>query len=162
MVLRIAELNSGPGGSTVNTDLDVRDDKTARAGDLLMSWSGSLDVYRWRRDEAIINQHIFKVIPKGLPAWLVHDRLKAVMPIFQSIAKDKATTMGHIQRGHLESTTVLVPSPEQIEYLDIRLGPLWDRLLLAEREMHTLAALRDALLPELLSGRVRVLEAAVI
>lgn len=67
--------------------------------------------------------------------------------------------MGHIQRGHLESTTVPMPSPEQIELLDARLGPLWDRLLLAEREINTLAALRDALLPELLSGRIRVTEA---
>lgn len=156
MVLRIAELNSGPGGSTVYTDLDVPDDKTARPGDLLMSWSGSLDIYRWTRDEAIINQHIFKVIPHDLPAWLVHDRLTEVMPIFQSIAKDKATTMGHIQRGHLESTSVPMPSSEEIVRLDVRLGPLWDRLLLAEREIHTLAALRDALLPELLSGRIRV------
>ena len=159
VVLRIAELNSGPGGSTVYTELDVPDDKTARAGDLLMSWSGSLDIYRWTRDEAIINQHIFKVIPKDLPAWLVHERLKAVMSIFQSIAKDKATTMGHIQRGHLESTTVPMPPSEQILRLDAQLGPLWDRLLLAERQIHTLAALRDALLPELLSGRIRVAEA---
>lgn len=159
MVLRIAELNSGPGASTVYTELDVPDDKTARAGDLLMSWSGSLDIYRWTRDEAIINQHIFKVIPKDLPAWLVHDRLKAVMPIFQSIAKDKATTMGHIQRGHLDSTTVPVPRSEHIKRLDAELGPLWDRLLLAERQIHTLAALREALLPELLSGRIRVPEA---
>ncbi len=117
---------------------------------------GALDVYRWTREEAIINQHIFKVIPNDLPAWLVHDRLKAVMPIFQSIAKDKATTMGHIQRGHLESTTVPMPQPEQIKRLDAQLRPLWDRLLLAERQIHTLAALRDVLLPELLSGRIRV------
>lgn len=74
MVLRIAELNSGPGPSTVYTELDVPDDKTARAGDLLMSWSGSLNVYRWTRGEAIINQHIFKVVPNDLPAWLVYDR----------------------------------------------------------------------------------------
>jgi len=159
MVVRIAEMNSGPGGSTVFTDLEVPEDKTARAGDLLMSWSGSLDVYRWTREEAIINQHIFKVIPKDLPAWLVHDRLKAVMPIFQSIAKDKATTMGHIQRGHLQSTTVAMPPSAEIKRLDAQLGPLWDRLLLAERQIHTLAALRDALLPELLSGRIRVPEA---
>jgi type I restriction enzyme S subunit len=160
MVLRIAELNSGPGASTVYTERDVPEEKTARAGDLLMSWSGSLDIYRWTRDEAIINQHIFKVIPRDAPAWLVHDRLKEVMPIFQSIAKDKATTMGHIQRGHLESTTVPMPSSEQIARLDARLGPLWDRPLLAEREIHTLEALRDALLPELVSGRIRVPEGA--
>lgn len=156
MVLRIAELNSGPGGSTVYNDIEVPEDKTARAGDILMSWSGSLGVYRWFRDEAIINQHIFKVIPAGYPAWLIYDRLDAVMPVFRGIAQDKATTMGHIQRGHLDSTTVLVPSADMIRKLDGALQPLWDRLLLAERENLALERTRDALLPELLSGRVRV------
>ena len=158
MVIRIADLNSGPGGSTVYNDIDVPDDKTARPGDILMSWSGSLGVYRWARDEAIINQHIFKVIPNGYPAWLAFDRVDAVIKIFQAIAKDKATTMGHIQRGHLDSTLVDLPSDDAIGQLDTELGPLWARLLVAEQEALRLASLRDALLPELLSGRVRVSE----
>ncbi len=160
MVIRIAELNSGAGGSTVYSEIDVPEEKTARPGDLLMSWSGSLGVYRWVLDEAIINQHIFKVIPSdGYPTWLVFDQLDQVMSVFQGIAKDKATTMGHIQRGHLESTTVSVPSQPTVAALDDQLAPLWDRLLLAERENVILAALRDTLLPELLSGRIRVPEA---
>lgn len=158
MVIRIAELNSGPGGSTVYNDINVPNDKLASAGDLLMSWSGSLGLYRWYRDEAIINQHIFKVIPEQYPAWLVFDRLQSVMSIFKGIAQDKATTMGHIQRGHLESTMVTLPSKKAISSLDTELSPLWIRLLLAERENIKLASLRDTLLPELLSGRIRVPE----
>lgn len=158
MVLRIAELNSGPGGSTVYSDIDVPETKTARAGDILMSWSGSLGIYRWFRNEAIINQHIFKVIPTGYPRWLVFERLESVMAVFRGIAHDKATTMGHIQRGHLESTTVVLPPREEIERLDSCLSPLWDRLLLAERENLGLQRLRDALLPELVSGRIRINE----
>lgn len=156
MVIRIADLNSGPGSSTVYNDIEVPDEKTARAGDLLMSWSGSLGVYRWVLDEAIINQHIFKVLPKGFPAWLVFDRLDAVIHVFQSVAKDKATTMGHIQRGHLETTEVEIPSIEAVEQLDRSLRPLWDRLLVAEQETLRLTWLRDTLLPALLSGRVEV------
>uniref|UniRef100_UPI003EB82370 restriction endonuclease subunit S n=1 Tax=Brevibacterium casei TaxID=33889 RepID=UPI003EB82370 len=156
MVIRIAELNSGPGGSTVYNDIQVPDAKTARAGDLLMAWSGSLGVYRWYRDESIINQHIFKVVPDKYPAWLVFDRLEAVMPVFRALAADKATTMGHIQRGHLTSTTISVPTGAAIAQLDEELAPLWERLLLAERENLRLSRLRDTLLPELLSGRLRV------
>ena len=156
MVIRIAELNSGPGKSTVYNDLDVPDDKLARPGELLMSWSGSLDVYRWALEEAIINQHIFKVISTKYPAWLVYDCLLQVIPIFQSIARDKATTMGHIQRGHLESTMVEIPPADVIDRLDVTLTPLWNRLVAAEREALTLAAFQGALMPELLSGRIRV------
>ncbi|MCA4132622.1 hypothetical protein LD110_07300 [Arthrobacter sp. M4] len=158
MVVRIADLNSGPGPSTVYTDLDVPEDKTVRPGDILMSWSGSLGVYRWARDEAIVNQHIFKVIPRGYPAWLVFDRVEAVIEIFQRIAKDKATTMGHIQRGHLDSTLVDLPCSHVIGQLDEDLRPLWQRLLVAEQEVLKLVSLRDVLLPELLSGHIRLAE----
>lgn len=155
MVVRIAELNSGPGGSTVYNEIEVPEDKTARAGDLLMSWSGSLGIYRWFRDEAIINQHIFKVVPTGYPAWLVYDRLEAVMPVFRAIAADKATTMGHIKRSHLDDTRVDIPTSASISSLDGRLALLWHRLLYAERENLRLQKLRDTLIPELLSGRIR-------
>jgi type I restriction enzyme S subunit len=160
MVIRIAELNSGPGTSTVYNELQVPDDKTARAGDILMSWSGSLGVYRWSLDDAIINQHIFKVLPKRYPAWLVYDRLDAVIDVFRAIARDKATTMGHIQRGHLESTTVGVPSSKEFDELDRELAAVWDRLLVADQEIRRLVRVRDVLLPELMSGRLRVPEAA--
>ena len=156
MVIRIAELNSGPGPSTVYNDLDVPDDKLARRGDLLMSWSGSLGVYRWVRDEAIINQHIFKVICSTYPRWLVFAKLREALPEFQQIAADKATTMGHIKRHHLDDTRVQLPPPGEVASLDTQVGPLWDRLIVAEHESLTLAALRDTLLPELLSGRLRI------
>lgn len=31
-------------------------------GDVLISWSASLGVYVWERDDALLNQHIFKVV----------------------------------------------------------------------------------------------------
>src|SRR5690606_875626 len=74
MVIRIAEINSGPSGSTVYNDIDVPDQHLARPGDVLFAWSGSLTVARWFRPEAIINQHIFKVVPKsGIPTWLAFE-----------------------------------------------------------------------------------------
>jgi type I restriction enzyme S subunit len=32
-------------------------------GDLLVSWSATLDAFIWDREEAVLNQHIFKVEP---------------------------------------------------------------------------------------------------
>lgn len=160
MVLRIAELNKGPGPSTIYNDIDVPSDKVARPGDILMSWSGSLGLYRWTRAEAIINQHIFKVLPTELPPWMVFDRVDAAMPVFKALAADRATTMGHIQRGQLETTTVSMPLAKYIEEMREEMSFLWNRLLVAEREVHILEEIRQALLPELIAGRIRVKEAA--
>jgi len=159
IVVRIAELNSGIGGSTVWNDIEVPDDNTARPGDLLFAWSGSLTAARWYRPEAIVNQHIFKVIPTdGTPMWLVNQAVHAKLDEFKAIAADKATTMGHIQRRHLDET-VRIPRSSDVKKLDDLMAGLWDAALAAEIENLTLTATRDALLPFLMSGRVRVMDA---
>ena len=156
MVIRIAELRSGPGASTVYTDHEAEPDFVAQQGDVLFAWSGSLDVYRWHREEALINQHIFKVIPAGYPAWFVFYALKHVMPHFQAIAADKATTMGHIKRSHLTEFAVAVPPADDLAEDDAAFGPLFERALQAHVEAETLVHVRDELLPRLISGQVRV------
>jgi type I restriction enzyme S subunit len=159
VVVRIADLNSGLGGSTVYNDIDVADEHLARPGDLLFAWSGSLTAARWFRPEAIVNQHIFKVIPNaGVPMWLVNQAVHAKLGEFKAIAADKATTMGHIQRQHLDQP-VLIPSAEAAKTLDPLMGGLWDRALAAEVESLKLTATRDELLPLLMSGNVRVRDA---
>jgi type I restriction enzyme S subunit len=159
MVIRIAEINSGPSGSTVYNDIQVDDRHLAKPGDVLFSWSGSLTVTRWFRAESIINQHIFKVIPKeGLPNWLVFEFINNALGKFRGIAAGKATTMGHIQRHHLDEP-VLAPAAEAVDHLDCDLGPLWDRALAAEIESLSLAELRELLLPKVMSGEIRVRDA---
>jgi type I restriction enzyme S subunit len=159
MVVRIAELNSGPGGSTVYNDVAVPSDHRAGPGDLLFAWSGSLTVRRWYRPEAIVNQHIFKVIPReDVPMWLVHGYLLKLLPWYRQVAADKATTMGHIQRHHLDEPVVL-PDATTLQDLDAQCATLWRRALAAEQESLLLAELRDTLLPPLLSGELQVRDA---
>ncbi|MFI0979440.1 restriction endonuclease subunit S [Streptomyces sp. NPDC021093] len=162
MVIRIAEINSGPGSSTVYNDINVPEKHLARPGDVLFAWSGSLTAARWYRPEAVINQHIFKVVPKReTPMWLAHQLVQLKLAQFRAIAADKATTMGHIQRRHLDEP-VFTPSPEMRQQLDAQLRPLWERALAAEQETLSLAALRDTLLPQLMSGKLRIKDAEAI
>ncbi|WP_227994023.1 restriction endonuclease subunit S [Pseudactinotalea sp. HY160] len=159
VVIRIAEMNSGLGSSTVRNDLDVHDDHLARPGDLLFAWSGSLTLARWYRDEGIVNQHIFKVIPnEGYPLWLVNQLIRFKLEEFRAIAADKATTMGHIQRRHLDEA-VTIPDAGRIVTEDKLMSNLWKRALAAEVETERLIAMRDTLLPKLMSGDLRVREA---
>lgn len=159
VVVRIAELNSGLGRSTVYNDISVADDHLARPGDLLFAWSGSLTVARWYREEAIINQHIFKVLPiDSHPIWLVDYAIRAKLAEFRAVAADKATTMGHIQRRSLDDP-VSVPTAEDVRRLDSAMTSLWNRALAAEVESQQLERTRDELLPLLMSGKVRVKDA---
>ena len=55
-----------------------------------------------------------------------------------------------------QSAAVVHPSRPLLLYFEQRVTPLMDRILLNLEESRTLAALRDALLPKLISGEVRV------
>jgi type I restriction enzyme S subunit len=153
MVIRIRELNSGPNETTVYSDIEVPATREANAGDILFAWSGSLGVYRWSGPTSIINQHIFKVVPK-VPAWLAYVRLIEHLPEFRAVARDKATTMGHIQRHHLEEAMARVPSEADLATIDTGLGPLWSLILAAEKESRGIATLHKSVLPQLVSGRI--------
>lgn len=156
MVVRIAELNSGPAGSTVYNDIKANSENTVFPGDLLFSWSGSLDVYRWHRNEALVNQHIFKVMCDVYPQWFAHFHLQETITFFQGVAADKATTMGHIKREHLSQPDVALPAQELIAAASRIIQPMYDRMHKNERQILSLAAQRDTLIPQLLSGELRI------
>lgn len=155
-VLRIKDLNSGLGGSTVWNDVAAPPEHVAAHFDLLFAWSGTLGVYRWDGPEALVNQHIFKVLPHTHPAWWVECWLERHLARFRGIAEDKAVTMGHIRRSDLDEAKVIVPPDDVIARLDNALGPLDNLRATASREARTLSSVREALRPRLMSGRLRV------
>jgi len=64
--------------------------------------------------------------------------------------------MGHIQRQHLTEAKALVPPPNLLEAMNQHFAPLIDKLVANRVESRALAALRDTILPKLLSGELRV------
>jgi type I restriction enzyme S subunit len=71
---------------------------------------------------------------------------------------DKAAVPG-VNRNHLHLDPVVIPPPVLPHAFGEFVAPLWAQNDLAVDESRKLAALRDYLLPRLLSGRVRVREA---
>lgn len=158
VVVRIAEMNSGIGSRTVYSGIDAAPDNVVDPGELLFSWSGTLMTKRWPYDQAIINQHIFKVVPNGqLDLWALRQAIDAQLEYFQMIAAGKATTMGHIKRGDLDQE---VEVPAQVSEETNQLGnSLWGLATSLEIQNLQLARTRDELLPLLMSGRITVGEA---
>lgn len=110
----------------------------------------------WCGGRGALNQHIFKVTSKQFPKWFYYYWIKHYLPIFQGIAADKATTMGHIQRHHLSEVKVIVPPPVLLEQMNRFLSPILDKIVYNRIEVRTLASIRDVLLPKLISGELRV------
>ena len=158
-ILRIKELNGGLSAATLWSDISANEDNIARHHDLLFSWSGTLDVFRWEGLESLINQHIFKVIPSGdYPVWLVESWIRRHLERFRVTAKDKAVTMGHIRREDLDSALVPLPNAESLRSVRFRTDALDTLRGFLAVENHRLATIRDTLLPKLVSGELRVPE----
>jgi len=85
---------------------DVEEKNLVRKGDLLVSWSATLDVYIWGGPKAVLNQHIFKVYPK-IDKKLLYYLLKE--KISELYAKTHGTGMVHITKGKFEEYEVILP-----------------------------------------------------
>ena len=72
------------------------------------------------------------------------------------MASDRATTMGHIKRGALEEAVVCIPDRETYAAVGSILQPVYDLIIKNKIENRKLAALRDTLLPKLMSGEISV------
>lgn len=156
-VLKIKELGQGvctPDSercaSTIDESVKIHD------GNLVFSWSGTLLLDFWAGGDAGLNQHLFKVTSDRYPSWLYYLWTKHHMDRFIMLAKDRATTMGHIKRSALAESEVLIPPVEQLEVLTRRMQPIVDELVVNKIQSRNLADLRDVLLPKLMSGEIDV------
>jgi type I restriction enzyme, S subunit len=119
-ILRIEQLNN-PEAPCDHFKGRCKETNLVDDGDLIFSWSASLKVVVWRHGKAVLNQHLFKVVPRqgfepGFVRYLLEDCL-------QSLAADShGSTMKHIKRESLEKLYVRVPKfGEQSVIFDILL-----------------------------------------
>ena len=158
-VIKIAQLKKGDSTGADRCSTAVPSDYVVRDGDMLFSWSGSLAVDIWCGGNGALNQHLFKVTSKTYGKWFFYQWVKHHLPVFQEIAQGKATTMGHIQRHHLSEAKVLIPPPSLLAAMDSAFTALLDRAFGLRRQSKDLGSIRDALLPKLISGEIRIPDA---
>lgn len=155
-VIKIAQLRAGntQGADKASTKLKL--EYIVEDGDVLFSWSGSLEVEVWTGGHGALNQHLFKITSRVVPKWFYYFATRLHLPDFRAIAASKATTMGHIQRKHLTDAKVVVPSPDAMTKFDSVIAPLFEQRINNALQARTLTALRDTLLPRLIAGQLRV------
>jgi len=152
-VVKIAELRSGISANSNRASYDLPSKYIVEDRDFLFSWSGSLLATFWTGGRGALNQHLFKVSSAKYPSWFYSQWVWHHMKEFQSIAASKATTMGHIQRGHLSAAETICPPSNTLKAIGETMEPLQDLILANLLQSRTLVETRDLLLPKLMSGR---------
>jgi type I restriction enzyme S subunit len=157
-VIKIRELRTGVTDSTDKASVNIPAKYIIDDGDIIFSWSGSLDVVIWNFGKGALNQHLFKVGSDKYPKWFYYYWTLNHLQSFQHIAKSKATTMGHIQRKHLTEALCSVPNSNFLEKASNVFSPMLEKIINNAHQIQTLTKTRDSLLPKLMSGQLRVKE----
>jgi type I restriction enzyme S subunit len=127
------------------------------AGTVLLSSRAPIGYLVISEVPVAVNQgFIAMVCDKTLPNSFV--RLWAQENMDAIVANANGTTFLEISKKNFRPLPVIVPPKPMLDEFVRRVEPLHRRMVLNLQESQTLAALRDALLPKLLSGAVRVKE----
>lgn len=109
-----------------------------------------------------INEHVYRIRAKEelgqnfLFFWLSSDLVMEEMRI-----KGTGVAIPGLNSTQVRSLRILIPTPETIRAFDTIIEPWIARLLTNCNESRTLAALRDTLLPKLISGQLRMPASAI-
>ena len=156
-VLKIKELRQGScDDSSELCSLSIKPEYIIHNGDVVFSWSGSLLVDIWCGGTCGLNQHLFKVTSDVYDKWFYYLWTAHHLARFIAIAADKATTMGHIKREELAKAEVLIPCEEDYTSINSIMQPIFELIISNRIESRKLAALRDELLPKLMTGEIDV------
>ncbi|MFZ8789300.1 MAG: restriction endonuclease subunit S, partial [Acidilobaceae archaeon] len=155
-IIRIQNLND-PNAEFNFFDGEIDEIYKVKNGDLLLSWSASIGVYIWKRGDAVLNQHIFKVIPKPKV-----NKLFLYYALFFAIEQLKrrvhGSTMKHFRRGELETTFLPFPPLGEQQKITEILSTVDEAIQKTDEIIAKTERLKKALMNELLTGRIRVRE----
>lgn len=156
-VLKIKELRQGIcDASSELCSPSIKSEYIIHDGDIIFSWSGSLLVDIWCGGTCGLNQHLFKVTSNNYDKWFYYLWTAHHLDRFIAVAADKATTMGHIKREELEKVEVIIPSKYDYKRIGASIKPLFDLIISNRIEDRKLTALRNTLLPKIMSGEIDV------
>lgn len=158
-VIKIREMRDGFTEGTEKVKADIPEKLIVNNGDVLFSWSASLEVMIWTGGKGGLNQHIFKVTSRKYPRSFYYFQLIWYLQHFKMIAELRKTTMGHITQDHLKQSRIVVPPIDVVRDLDKQLKNIQEKQILISRQNQHLTALRDWLLPMLMNGQVTVRQA---
>ena len=157
-VIKIREMHDGISSDPEEVSPNIPESVKVYNGDVLFSWSASLEVMVWAYGLGGLNQHIFKVTSaNGFPKSFYYFQLLNYVDVFKKMAEARKTTMGHITQDHLQQSTIAIPNDKDIaDKFEKRVSPILTGTVKQQEVISILTKLRDSLLPLLMNGQVSV------
>lgn len=113
-IIRIQNLNDSNAPYNYCDNVNIPNKYLVSNGDILISWSASLGVYEWLKNDAYLNQHIFKVLFNKLDINKYFFKYAVSSRIDQMVRNAHGATMKHIVKKDFDNTKICYP-PIQIQ-----------------------------------------------
>ena len=127
------------------------------AGDVVVGMDAEFRATPWLGGAGLLNQRVLRARHATFGRALVREMLRR--PLAEIEGEKSATTVIHLNKADLARKTVDVPDADSITAFERVAEPLYEVRVALAAENRTLAATRDALLPQLMSGKLRVRDA---
>ena len=95
------------------TRREVSEKLVVNPGDLLVSWSATLGVFRWKGPQGLLNQHIFRVVPDDSLVDSNYLRHALGLALDDMERHLHGATMKHVNRGEFLGTRIPLPPLEE-------------------------------------------------
>lgn len=156
-VIRLQNL-TGRGEDYYYSNLKLPEKQYCNYGDLLFMWSATFGAVIWKGGKAIFHYHIWKIecdiqkLDKGYLFYILLDITERLKNHSSS-----GGTMLHVTKQSMESTKIYLPPLEEQQAIAKVLSDMDSEISALEQRRDKTKALKQAMMQELLTGRIRLL-----
>lgn len=133
-----------------------------KKGDLLFAWSGSkgssFGARIWMRQDAVLNQHIFRVVPnkESLTDKYAYFVLRNVQEEIEKMAHGFKSSFVHVKKSDLNTTLLPVPPKKEQTAIANALSDVDTLITSLEKLINKKRAIKTAAMQQLLTGKKRL------
>ncbi|MCR6492718.1 restriction endonuclease subunit S [Cellulomonas sp. P24] len=128
-----------------------------RPGEIVVGMDAEFRATAWLGEPGLLNQRVCRVTSRVAGAAFVREALRE--PLAEIEGYKSGTTVIHLNKGDLDRHTVVIPSAPALQAFEATAEPVFARRVASAAERRGIAAIRDTLLPALMSGKLRVRDA---
>ena len=136
---------------------DIPDKYKIKCGEILISWSATLGVYEWLGENALLNQHIFKVEFNKVNINKKYFEFAVKSSLSEMAKHTNGATMRHIRKGDFDNITIPVPSLSEqqriVSYLDAAFAKIDAVAKNAEKSLNEAKALFQSALTKMMEPK---------
>jgi type I restriction enzyme S subunit len=132
--------------------------RQAKSGDTLVSVRAPVGDINMAGEDCAIGRGVAAARHRSGSRSYTYQFMRSIAKVF-AVFEGEGTVFGSIGKKDFNSLACVAPPAQLLAAFEAKAAPLDDRFELAAHESHTFAALRDTLLPKLISGELRVPDA---